>query len=68
MYGDVESMPIVLYHINYVVAVVLVKTNDLILRKTIKQLERFLLSAQSIMLLDVYPKVLTSSPNAVLTI
>ena len=36
-------MPFVLYHINYVVAVVLLKTNDLILRKNIKPLERFLL-------------------------
>ena len=34
MYGDVENLPFVLYHINYVVAVVLLKTNDLIMRKT----------------------------------
>ena len=43
MYGHVENMQFVLYHINYVVAVVLLKTNDLILRKNIKPLERFLL-------------------------
>ena len=42
MWGDAENMPFVLYHINYVVAVVLFKTNDLILGKNIKTLERFL--------------------------